>query len=109
MKIYAGTVMIWPAFGSPPGWMACDGTVLQRSQYPALWNVLSNKYGGDGRTTFALPDLRGRAPIGMGQGPGFDHVMIGQQGNLSTHGSYQKGTLGLNYCIALYGNFPTRS
>lgn len=59
------------AFGRiPSGWLPCDGRLLQIQSNPALFSLLGTTYGGDGSTTFALPDLRGRAPLGMGQGGG---------------------------------------
>ncbi|UJB65761.1 phage tail protein [Acidovorax sp. YS12] len=53
------------AFGIiPRGWLPCNGSLLNATQYAALFSLLGNRYGGDGRTTFALPDLRGRTPLG---------------------------------------------
>ncbi|MCP9769319.1 phage tail protein, partial [Lacihabitans sp. LS3-19] len=49
---------------APRGWAYCDGALLPISQYSALFSILGTMYGGDGRTTFALPDLRGRVPVG---------------------------------------------
>jgi hypothetical protein len=62
------------AFGfnfAPRGWTTCDGQILAINQYTALFALLGTTYGGDGRTTFGLPDLRGRVPIHRGQG--LDH------------------------------------
>lgn len=61
-------------FAAPPtqiprGWTACNGQILPVNQNQALFALLGNRYGGDGRTTFALPDLRGRVPYGFGVGP----------------------------------------
>ncbi|MBT8219095.1 MAG: tail fiber protein, partial [Bacteroidia bacterium] len=53
---------------APRGWAFCNGQTLQISQYSALFSLLGTTYGGDGRTTFALPDLRGRVPIHAGRG-----------------------------------------
>jgi microcystin-dependent protein len=55
---------------APRGWALCQGQLLPINQNTALFSLLGTMYGGDGRITFALPDLRGRAPIGFGQGPG---------------------------------------
>jgi len=55
---------------APRGWAKCDGQLLPINQNTALFSLLGTIYGGDGRTTFGLPDLRGRAPIHSGQGPG---------------------------------------
>lgn len=54
----------------PKGWFFCDGTLLSINQYQALFSIIGTIYGGDGQTTFALPDLRGRAPVQPGQGRG---------------------------------------
>ena len=62
---YIGTIALFP-YIAPDGWMPCDGRILLASTYQTLWALIGNKFGGDGRTTFALPDLRGRVPLGFG-------------------------------------------
>jgi len=62
------------------GWKPCDGRLLQIAEYDALYILLGTIYGGDGVATFALPDLRSRIPIHMGQGAGLSLYTIGQQG-----------------------------
>jgi microcystin-dependent protein len=70
----------WVAFNfAPRGWAMCDGQLLPISQYSALFSLLGTTYGGDGRTTFALPDLRGRAPLHQGTGPGLTPRSMGQR------------------------------
>jgi len=70
MDAFLGTILPWPGTYAPAGWAFCDGSPLQVSQYPALFAVISNQFGGDGRTTFKLPDLRGRTILGTnGQTP----------------------------------------
>lgn len=64
----------------PRGWAEADGQLLPISQYNALFALFGTIYGGDGRTTFALPDLRGRAPIHEGSGPGLQTKRQGQKG-----------------------------
>lgn len=64
----------------PRGWAACNGQLLPISQNTALFALLSTQYGGDGQSTFALPDLRGRVPLGPGQGPGLNPYNVGDQG-----------------------------
>lgn len=64
----------------PRGWADADGQLLPISQYNALFALFGTIYGGDGRTTFALPDLRGRAPIHEGRGPGLQPYTIGERG-----------------------------
>jgi microcystin-dependent protein len=63
---------------APVGWAFCDGSLLQISQNQALFALLGITFGGNGSTTFGLPDLRGRAPVGMGNGPNLTPVTQGQ-------------------------------
>ena len=63
---------------APTGWQLCAGQLLPISQYAALFSLLGTYYGGDGQTTFGLPDLRGRVPINQGQGPGLSPYTIGE-------------------------------
>jgi microcystin-dependent protein len=63
---------------APVGWALCDGSLVPISQYAALFQLLGTTFGGDGQTTFGLPDLRGRAPLGAGQGPGLQPYVQGQ-------------------------------
>lgn len=65
---------------APKGWATCDGQLLPINQNQALFSLLGTTYGGDGRTNFALPDLRGRAALHAGQGPGLSNFTQGQQG-----------------------------
>ncbi len=59
-----GQIILWPVPWVPQGWALCDGTLLKVGDYQALFSLLGNKYGGDGRTTFGLPDLRGKIALG---------------------------------------------
>jgi microcystin-dependent protein len=70
--------------GAPNNWQACDGTLLPISQYDALFALIGTTYGGDGQTTFAVPDLRGRVPIHQGTGPGLSTYVIGQRAGTET-------------------------
>ena len=63
----------------PLGWAACDGSLLPIAQYNALFSLLGTTFGGDGRTTFGLPDLRGRIPVGTGAGPGLTQIALGSK------------------------------
>lgn len=65
---------------APRGWALCEGQLLDISANSALFSILGTTYGGDGRTNFALPDLRGRTPVGVGTGPGLAQVQLGQKG-----------------------------
>lgn len=68
-------------FNYPPrGWAYCQGQLLPIAQNTALFSLLGTMYGGNGQTTFGLPDLRGRAPIGFGQGPGLSPRELGEVG-----------------------------
>lgn len=73
-------VMMFAGNFAPRAWSFCQGQLLAISQYNAVFSLLGTMYGGDGRTTFALPDLRGRTPIGHGHGPGLTNRPIGQKG-----------------------------
>jgi microcystin-dependent protein len=69
---------------APTGWAFCDGQLFPISQNTALFSLLGTSYGGDGKSTFALPDLQGSAPLGMGQGAGLSEYFIGQSGGSPT-------------------------
>jgi microcystin-dependent protein len=76
---FVGEIRMFGGNFAPAQWAFCDGALLPISQNTALFSLLGTSYGGDGRTTFALPDLRGRTPIGTGQGPGLSQVDLGEQ------------------------------
>lgn len=65
---------------APRNWFACDGQMISISQNPALYSLIGTTYGGDGRSTFALPDMRGRVPVHQGRGPGLNTYRIGYKG-----------------------------
>jgi microcystin-dependent protein len=65
---------------APKGWATCDGQLLPISQNTALFSLLGTFYGGDGKSTFALPDLQGSAPMHQGQGAGLSQRFLGEQG-----------------------------
>ncbi|MEZ4991314.1 MAG: tail fiber protein [Saprospiraceae bacterium] len=72
-------------FNFPPmGWTFCDGQLLPISQYSALFSLLGTTFGGDGRTTFALPDLRGRSAVHVGTGPGLSNIRLGERAGRET-------------------------
>lgn len=75
---YVGEVRIFAGQYAPVGWHLCDGTVMQITGNETLYSLIGTVYGGDGRTTFALPDLRGRAPVSQGRGNGLSNVALGQ-------------------------------
>ncbi len=132
---YIGQVALFSG-NFEPGWMIADGRLLQISEYTALFSIIGTTYGGDGQTTFALPDLRGRTIVGAGQGAGLAAVQLGEQlgspnatltpnqmpahdhdlvggGSTDPAGGNQpfdqhQAGLGLNYIVALQGVFPPR-
>ena len=125
---YLGEIQ-FVAFNFPPqGWALCDGQLLQISQNQALFSLLGTTYGGDGVTTFALPNLQSRVPVGMGQGVGLSNRVLGQTGGqeqlwlagVSSDGfgdawgyrNFMLPTmppfLALNCIIALAGVFPSQ-
>ncbi len=100
LKMFAGNF-------APRGWSFCDGQLLSVAQNDALFSLLGTTYGGDGRTTFGLPDMRGRIPIHVGTGPGLSPRALGSKGGTETedisegqlpshthpmHGSTESGT-----------------
>lgn len=77
-EAFVGEVRIFSGNYAPVNWHKCDGSLLAISTYQTLFALIGTLYGGDGVTTFALPDMRGRTPMGMGQGPGLTNRIIGQ-------------------------------
>lgn len=87
MEVYLGTVMATAITFTPRGWAPCNGQLLPISQNSALFSLLGTTYGGDGQTTFALPDLRGRMVLGSGSGPGLTpRIQGGKSGSESSVG-----------------------
>lgn len=68
----------------PSGWLPCDGSQQSISEYETLYALLGTTYGGNGTTTFAMPDLRGRSPLNAGQGSGLSTYVLGQTGGSET-------------------------
>lgn len=84
MEAYIGSIIPMAINYAPVGWMSCEGQLLSIAEYSALFALVGTDYGGDGTNTFALPDLRGRAIIGQGQGPGQPFFPVGaRQGTTS--------------------------
>lgn len=82
MEEFIGVIKIFAGNFAPRGWAFCNGQLVSIQQNPALFSILGTTYGGNGQTTFALPDLRGRAPIHFGQGPGLSNLSLGQVGGV---------------------------
>lgn len=81
---FVAEIRIFPFNFAPKGWAWCNGQLLPISQNTALFSLLGTTYGGDGKSTFALPDLRGRAPMHPGQGPGLSLHDLGETGGSET-------------------------
>jgi len=124
-----GEIRMFGGNFAPRGWAFCEGQLIKVTDNPALFSVLGTMYGGDGRTTFALPDFRGRVPVGpnntsIKQGIKFGNEFIPlstqkQETRPQTSGtefyinqgkiqSYQPG-LGIQFIIAVAGDFPQRN
>jgi len=73
---YVGEIRMFGGSFAPAGWAFCDGSLIAISENDTLFNLIGTTYGGDGQTTFGLPDLRGRIPVHAGQGPGISQIYI---------------------------------
>src|SRR4029077_9523368 len=85
MDPFLGEIRMFGGNFAPQGWATCDGQILPISQNTALFALLGTTYGGNGQTTFALPDLRGRVPVHVGQGPGLANRDQGEVAGEETH------------------------
>jgi microcystin-dependent protein len=134
---FLGEVQLFAGNFAPSGWAFTDGQLVPISQNSALFSLLGTSFGGDGETTFGLPDLRGRVPVGVGTGNGLQEIRLGQKEGLETvtldeleladhthtidggdptdptggnHGHENRQPfLGLNYIINLFGIFPSEN
>ena len=79
---YVGEIRMFAGNFAPAGWMFCQGQLLPISENETLFQLIGTTYGGDGQSTFALPDLRGRVPIHNGQGPGLSSYQLGESGGV---------------------------
>ncbi len=85
MEPFIGQISMFGGNFAPRGWAFCDGQLLAISQNQALFSILGTTYGGDGRTTFGLPDLRGRVAMHAGSGPGLTPRQLGQKSGTETN------------------------
>lgn len=116
---YIGDILLVPFPFAPAGWALCNGQALSIAQNPALYAVLGNTYGGDGVSTFRLPDLRGRSPLHWGQGAGLSARTLGQAGGeanhaltlaeLPAHAHVARGNSADGTATSPAGMFPARS
>ena len=82
---YIGEIRMFGGNFAPAGWAMCQGQIMAISQNDTLFNLIGTTYGGDGQETFGLPDLQGRAPVHMGQGPGISqNYQIGEKAGVET-------------------------
>jgi microcystin-dependent protein len=95
-----GEVKMFAGNFAPRGWALCDGQLLSISSNTALFSILGTTYGGDGRTTFALPDMRGRVVMHPGNGPGLTPHRLGEKGG------FEKTTITTNNLPAHSHNMP---
>ncbi len=85
-EAFIGEIRPFPYTFAPLYWAECDGQLLNINSYPQLYKVIGTLYGGDGRNTFALPDLRGLVPVGVGAGQGLTPYTIASTGGATTVG-----------------------
>src|SRR5436190_12435442 len=81
---YVGEIRMFAGNFAPVGWMFCEGQLLPISENDVLFTLIGTTYGGDGQSTFALPDLRGRVPLHQGTGPDGSGYVLGQNGGAET-------------------------
>lgn len=135
---FVGEIRMFAGNFAPRGWALCDGQLLAVSQNDTLFSLLGTTYGGDGSTTFGLPDLRGRVPVHAGTGPGLTPRNLGEKGGADSGspantaqvvsgvtidrgvavdtrtqplvgvGKPLQPALCLSFIIALVGNYPSR-
>jgi len=128
---FLAEIRIFACNFAPQAWALCNGQIMPLSQNTALFSLLGTTYGGDGKSTFGLPNLQGSTALSLGQGPGLFNYDLGETGgaatvtlnqaNLPIHNHSVVPALGasattaspsnavLNFCIALSGIFPPRS
>lgn len=82
---FIGEITMFAGNFAPRGYAFCQGQLLPIAQNTALFSILGTTYGGNGQTTFGLPDLRGRVPTGQGQGPGLPNMQLGEVSGSPTH------------------------
>jgi microcystin-dependent protein len=101
---FLGMIIIVPYNFAPRGWAFCNGQILPIAQNTALFSLLGTTYGGNGQTTFALPDLRGRVPNSSGQGPGLSSYDLGQVGGTESTTLTVNQMPGHNHQVAASGS-----
>ena len=109
---FIGQIVLFAFSSVPKGFAECNGQLLSIMYNQALFSLLGTRYGGDGRTTFAVPDLRGRAPVHQGNGLAVaPQAMAGRtplRGAAPSENSPALGIVTLNFCISVEGIYPSR-
>jgi microcystin-dependent protein len=116
---FLGEIMLFAGAFAPRGWALCNGQLLPINQNQALFAILGTTYGGNGQTTFALPNLRGRVPIHFGQGPGLALRTLGEVGGeeahtvtlaeMPAHGHVARGSSAAGTSASPAGMFPAQN
>jgi microcystin-dependent protein len=116
---YIGAIFIFAGNFAPVGFELCQGQLLPIAQNTALFSILGTTYGGNGTTTFGLPDLRGRMPIGQGNGPGLSPVVLGEasgvdnvtilQNNMPIHNHLINAVTGVGNQAGPGANLPAQA
>ncbi len=109
MDPYIAQIIMFGGTFAPRGWALCNGQLLSIAANTALFSLLGTTYGGDGRTTFGLPDLRGRFAMHPGNGPGLAPRKLGEKGAVGEDDDSDTGFQCVNFIIALRGVYPSRS
>ena len=103
MDGWIGEMMMFGASWAPRNWALCQGQLLAITQFQALFSIIGTIYGGDGRTTFGLPDMRGRVAMGEGSGPGLSPRRIGAKFGTETNTLNTLQMPSHNHSVALNG------
>lgn len=103
-SVYIGTICTTAASYCPDGYVEAQGQLLQINTYNALYALMGTTYGGDGRTTFGVPDFRGRGPVGLGQGPGLTPVQFGEKRGVESVTLTQAQMPAHNHSVAFQTN-----
>src|SRR5665213_211229 len=113
---FLAQIALFPFNFAPTGWALCNGQLLSITQNTALFSLLGTNYGGDGRSTFGLPNLQGSVPVGAGQGPGLGNYDLGEPGGtpditlltseMPIHTHFANATIDRGNTTVATGNVP---
>jgi microcystin-dependent protein len=106
---FVGQVEVFSFNFPPKGWATCSGQLLPINQNQALFSLLGTTYGGNGQTNFGLPDLRGRVPVGWGQGNGLSNYDLGQKGGEEAHTLITQEMAQHNHSLMADTSVPARN